>query len=111
MLSKRSQLSERTITIYSGHDVTLVNVMNAMNVIDQTSSKPNYSAALCIELHHSLDHIDDMDVKVYYYFSSEDKYPKQINVPGCDVPCSLNRFRKVMNGVIVIDFEKLCETV
>lgn len=111
MLGKRNQLSERAITIYSGHDVTLVNVMNAMNILDQTTGKPDYSAALAIELHHSLDHIDDMDVKIYYYFNSEDKYPKQIKVPGCDAPCSLNRFRKQMNGVIVNDFEKLCETV
>lgn len=110
MLNRKNHVSERAITIYSGHDVTLVNVMNAMRIIDQTTSKPNYSAALAIELHHSLDHIDDMDVKVYFYFNSEDKYPKHINVPGCDSPCSLNRFRKSMNGVIVNDFEKLCET-
>lgn len=111
MLNRRNHLSERTITIYSGHDVTLVNVMNAMGILDQTTSKPDYSAALAVELHHSLDHIDDMDVKVYFYFNSEDKYPKHVQIPGCDEPCSLNRFRKVMNGVIVNDFDKLCETV
>lgn len=111
MLNRRNHLSERSISIYSGHDVTLVNVMNAMGILDQTTGKPDYSSALAIELHHSLDHIDDMDVKVYFYFNSNDKYPKHINVPGCDTPCSLNRFRKVMNGIIVNDFDKLCETV
>lgn len=111
MLNRRDHGSERAITIYSGHDVTLVNVMNAMQIIDQTTSKPNFAAALAIELHHSLDHIDDMDVKIYFYFNSEDKYPKAINIPGCSIPCSLNRFRKVMNGIIVNDFDKLCETV
>lgn len=111
MISRRNQLSERAITVYSGHDVTLVSVMNAMNILDQTNGKPEYSALLAIELHHSLDHIDDMDVKVYYYFNSDDKYPKQIKVPGCNNPCSLTMFRKVLNAVIVNDFEKLCETV
>lgn len=111
MLARRNQLSERAITVYSGHDVTLVSVLNAMNALDQTTAKPEYSAALTIELHHSLDHIDDMDVKVFYYFNSEDKYPKQIRVPGCDTPCAFNQFRKVLNAVIVNDFEKLCETV
>lgn len=111
MLNKKNHLSERTISVYSGHDVTLVNVMNAMQILDQTAGLPDFSAALAIELHHSLDHIDDMDVKIYYYFNSEDKYPKHISIPGCDTPCSLNRFRKVMNGLIVNDFEKLCETV
>lgn len=111
MLSRRNQLSERAITIYSGHDVTLVNVMNSMNILDQTTGKPDFSAALAIELHHSLDHIDDMDVKIYYYFNSEDKYPKQIIVPGCSAPCALNQLRKVLNAVMVNDFEKLCESV
>lgn len=110
MLNRRNHLSERAITVYSGHDVTLVNVMNAMGIISQTTGKPSFSATLAIELHHSLDHIEDMDVKIYYYFHSEDKYPKHIKIPGCDDPCSLNRFRKVMNGVIVNDYEKLCET-
>lgn len=111
MLNRKNSLSERSITLYSGHDVTLVSVMNAMQILNQTTSKPDFSAALAIELHHSLDHVDDMDVKVYYFFNSEDKYPKAIDIPGCKTPCSLNRFRKVMNGLIVNDFEKLCETV
>jgi lysosomal acid phosphatase len=111
MFNRKLKASERTITIYSGHDVTLVNVMNAMQIINQTTSKPDYSAALAIELHHSLDLVDDMDVKIYYYFNSEDKYPKAINIPSCPSPCGLDRFRKVMNAVIVNDFEKLCETV
>lgn len=110
MLSRKNHLTEKAIAIYSGHDVTLVNVMNAMQILNQTTSKPDFAAALTIELHHSLEHIDDMDVKVYYYFNSEDKYPKHIDIPGCDTPCALNRFRKIMNGVIVNDFEKLCET-
>lgn len=110
MTSRKNKISERAITIYSGHDVTLVNVMNAMQILDQTDSKPDFSAALAIELHHSLDHINDMDVKIYYYFNADDKYPKAINIPGCDEPCSLSLFRKIMNGVIVNDFEKLCET-
>lgn len=109
MVSKKSLLTERTITIFSGHDVTLVNLMNAMGIIDQTSYKPDFSSALAIELHHSLDHIDDMDVKVYFYYNHEDKYPKNVKIEGCQEPCALSRFRKVMNGLIVNDFEKLCE--
>ncbi|CRL05858.1 CLUMA_CG018973, isoform A [Clunio marinus] len=110
MVARKNQLSEKAISIYSGHDVTLVNVMNAMHILNQTSGKPDFAAALAIELHLSLDHKNDMDVKIYYYFNSEDKYPKSIKIPSCDSPCSLDRFRKVMNGLIVNDFEKLCET-
>lgn len=109
MFSKKNNLpQERSINIYSAHDVTLVNLMNAMNVIGKTSNKPEFASALAIELHYNYASID-MEVKVYYYFNSNDKYPKAIDIENCESPCSLNKFRKVMNHLIVNDFQKLCE--
>lgn len=66
MLKKRSGLlhPERSLFIYSGHDVTLVNVMRAVGVIDETSNKPDYGATLVFELHHSHAYKDDFEVKV-----------------------------------------------
>lgn len=55
---------ERSIFIYSGHDVTLVNVMRALGIVDQTAKKPDYSSALIFELHHSVTYDDDFEVKV-----------------------------------------------
>lgn len=43
---------DRSTFIYSGHDVTLVNVMRALQIIEQTSKKPDYGATLAIELHN-----------------------------------------------------------
>lgn len=67
MLEKRSnQLKpNRKVFIYSGHDVTLVNVMRALNIIDQTSRKPDYAAALLFELHHNPKLENDLEVKVF----------------------------------------------
>ncbi|KAG5669051.1 hypothetical protein PVAND_016952 [Polypedilum vanderplanki] len=111
MFNKRNNLpTEKSINIYSAHDVTLVNLMNSMNFLDQTTNKPDFSSALAIELHSSYSSVD-MDVKIYYYFNSDDKYPKVIKIKDCEDPCPLNTFRKVMNHLIVNDFEKLCETV
>lgn len=56
--------ADRSIAIFSGHDVTLVNLMRALNVIDQTSRKPDYSASLGIELHQGFNDQDDYEVKV-----------------------------------------------
>lgn len=58
--------ADRSIAIYSGHDVTLVSLMRALNVIDQTSRKPDYSAALGIELHQGYNDQDDYEVKVSF---------------------------------------------
>lgn len=66
MTSKRSRTltPNRSIFIYSGHDVTLVNLMRALGIIDQTAMKPDFGSALVLELHHSVTYKDDFEVKV-----------------------------------------------
>uniref|UniRef100_A0A182PV94 Acid phosphatase n=1 Tax=Anopheles epiroticus TaxID=199890 RepID=A0A182PV94_9DIPT len=90
-------IPERNIFIYSGHDVTLVNFMRALNIIDQTTGKPDFSAAIVFELHHSITFDDDFEVKIVYFYNSEDKYPKEIEIPNCESPCSLTKFEQVMD--------------
>lgn len=66
MTKKRSRTltPDRSIFIYSGHDVTLVNLMRALNIIDQTTMKPDYASTLVLELHHSVTFKNDFEVKV-----------------------------------------------
>uniref|UniRef100_U5EQ46 Putative lysosomal & prostatic acid phosphatase n=1 Tax=Corethrella appendiculata TaxID=1370023 RepID=U5EQ46_9DIPT len=110
MLKKRSQilLPERSIFIYSGHDVTLVNLMRALNVIDQASRKPDFSSAIVFELHHSITYDDDFEVKIVYYYNSDDKFPKELNIPNCASPCSLTQFAKAMEPVYFKDYNEIC---
>lgn len=110
MIKKRNGLlsPNRSMFIYSGHDVTLVNLMNAMGILDDTSNMPSYGAALAIELHHSYLYHDDLEVKIVYYFNSEDRFPKEINIPGCESPCSLTAFERAMGNIIMRDYEDLC---
>lgn len=58
--------TDRSIAIYSGHDVTLISLMRALNVTDQTSRKPDYGAALGIELHQGYNEQDDFEIKVIF---------------------------------------------
>lgn len=58
-----SLFPDRNIYIYSGHDVTLVNIMRAMEIIEQTSEKPDFGAALTFELHRQ-NEMKDYEVKV-----------------------------------------------
>lgn len=66
MIKKRAHTlkPERSIFIYSGHDVTLVNLMRALTVLNQTSAKPDYGATFVFELHHSVIYEDDFEIKV-----------------------------------------------
>lgn len=43
----------RNLYIYSGHDVTLVNVMRALNISAQTADKPDFGATIYFELHEN----------------------------------------------------------
>lgn len=56
--------TDRSIAIYSGHDVTLISLLRALNVTDQTSRKPDYGATLGIELHQGNNDQSDHEVKV-----------------------------------------------
>lgn len=61
--SKKNQ----KIFIYSAHDVSLVNIMRALEVTDQTSNKPDYGATLAFEL-HQVDGEKDLEMKVSFAF-------------------------------------------
>lgn len=112
MVKKRNGLlsPNRRIFIYSGHDVTLVNLMNAIGILDDTSRKPDYGATLVFELHHSYLYRDDMEIKLFYYFNSEDRFPKEVPIPNCDHPCSLAGFERAMNSILLRDdYDEICE--
>ena len=66
MITKRDAqlLPNRNIFLYSAHDVTLVNLMRTLNIIAQTSSKPDYGATLAMELHQNDLILNDLELQV-----------------------------------------------
>lgn len=53
----------RNVFIYSGHDTSLVNIMRALEIIDQTSELPDFGSTLAFELHQRHD-FDNYEIKV-----------------------------------------------
>lgn len=62
---KRNLQPDRKIFLYAGHDVTMVNVLHSMNLLEDTARLPEYASALVFELHHSSLFKDDFEVKVW----------------------------------------------
>lgn len=60
---KRNGDLTQNMTFYSAHDVTLTNVMRALEIQNQTSILPEYGAALIFELHRPRE-ISDWFVNV-----------------------------------------------
>ncbi|XP_005180743.1 venom acid phosphatase Acph-1 [Musca domestica] len=106
---KRNLSPDRKIFLYAGHDVTLVNVMNSLNILDQTAKLPEYASALAFELHHSSLFKDDFEVKIVYYYNSDDKFPKELAIPNCDAPCSLTQFTASISHLLLDNYDETCE--
>lgn len=80
MQMKESRASpKRSLSIYCGHNRTLVSIMRALNIIDQTNELPDHGATISFELHCATsyeyvnicndvyeddDYCDDFEVKV-----------------------------------------------
>lgn len=111
MLKKKGNqlIPDRRIFIYSGHDVTLVNFLRALEMHEQTEGRPKYAATVAIELHSNKNILDDLEVKILYYYDSEDKTPKELKIPGCESPCALNTFVTATQANTVQNYEKECQ--
>lgn len=54
---------DRDLFIFSGHDVSLINIMRALNITTQTAVVPDFGAALYFELHEN-QATNQLEVKV-----------------------------------------------
>lgn len=136
---KRNGDLTQNMTFYSAHDVTLTNVMRALEIQNQTSILPEYGAALIFELNRFRE-ISDWFVNVskraiyllinyfylssilfrsriyltfrqlLYYKSAEAKKPIQVTIPDCTDPCSLDDFIDIYaDSVFITDFDAECQ--
>lgn len=56
---------DRNIYVYSGHDTTLVNIIRALEIYDQTDPLPNFGSSLNFELHKRND-FNEHEIKVRF---------------------------------------------
>lgn len=123
------------IQIYSAHDSTLVNLLNALGFISQTGAEPGYGAVLAFELYDSPKGCDDWIVKVsdfrglceadgdrlfilsfpsysqiVYFRHSAKTEPIKISIPYCKFPCKVETLRKQLDNIWLTekDYSKVC---
>ncbi|CAG9761313.1 unnamed protein product [Ceutorhynchus assimilis] len=89
-----------TINTYSGHDLTIVHVMRALNLID--TLKPNFGACLIFELY------EDSTIKVFYWDKWNGKIIEQI-LPNCASPCTVSNFIEGYKAVLPVNWARECE--
>lgn len=82
---------DRDIFIYSGHDLTIVNWLHAMQVYDNRTI-PDYGATITIEGHVNNQKSDKFEVRMFYFNNFATKTPKELFMPNCGPPCMLQTF-------------------
>lgn len=94
--------NKRKLILYSGHDLTLVNVLRTLGEDDLI--KPHFVAHLILELYktNSTNY-----VRVFYRNDLYDK-GRELKVKGCEIPCKFAEFKKAMEAVTPSDWEKEC---
>lgn len=90
---------------YSGHDLTIVNLMRTMG-FEFPDFLPDYGAALILELHHS---VDGDFVKALYFNGSLTTVGETLRLPGCkSVHCPLETLVYNVREVIPHDWAEEC---
>lgn len=99
---------ERKFIIYSSHDITILNLAQAMGVYDQIPWLPYYSDTIMIELVDS-ENGGELKVQVVYV-SYLTAIPNLYNldVPGCGKQCSLSTFKALVEKYFVKDLRDIC---
>ncbi|XP_031638619.1 lysosomal acid phosphatase-like [Contarinia nasturtii] len=104
----QSKLSpDRSLWIYSGHDITIANLLNSLGLYD--GYIPPFASCLFFELYQSGK--DNFNVQLFYKNTTVEDLPplNPLNIPGCGTKCPLDQFKRLFKDVLPIqNFETEC---
>ncbi|XP_014252151.1 prostatic acid phosphatase-like [Cimex lectularius] len=93
--------------LYSGHDLTLVNILRTVGFDELIL--PKYGAAIIVEFHHDKDLDEKQFLKFLYLNSSYSTELHDLKLKNCDINCPLEDFISLYDKYIPQDFTKECE--
>ncbi|XP_059491022.1 uncharacterized protein LOC132205771 [Neocloeon triangulifer] len=107
MQKKKSGDSRLKLFMVSGHDLTLINLLRTLGFTNDLW-KPNFSASLLVELHR----IEKNDIVQLWYNNGfeENANFERLQIPGCDLDCTLEAFLEVTRDVIPTTWNQDCTT-
>lgn len=109
----------RSLWIYAAHDLTIVNILNALNLFDVMFFRiicmqslnlvsfffqlkiPKYASSLHFELYQ---HEQEYYIQLFYRKNNE-AIPLPLNIPNCGTKCTLNAFYQAFEHILPTDSE------
>ncbi|XP_072749915.1 venom acid phosphatase Acph-1-like [Anoplolepis gracilipes] len=95
-------LKDRKINLFSGHDLNVAAMLNALNLFDNTI--PPFTSSVIIELHEKNN---EFFVKVLYNLGIPAKLVEK-TIPGCDTLCPYKKFIELTLKTTATDEELTC---
>lgn len=97
---------DRSLYIYSGHDVNIVSLWRAFGF--EELLEPEYGASLTIELHEEVEQ-DSFFIRLFYRNNTKVEVPMELKLPFCNDPCTYERFVEHLDTLIPNDWELECQ--
>ncbi|XP_031617280.1 prostatic acid phosphatase-like isoform X2 [Contarinia nasturtii] len=100
---------DRSLHLYSAHDITIANILGGLGVFDDPHIPP-YSSCVFFELHKTGE---NYHIEIYYKKErGADKRPLQPLKLRCGTMCPLNEFYKAYNDILPTgDYDTECKLV
>lgn len=95
---------DRSVWVYSAHDTTVANLLNALRLFDLHN--PPFAACVLLELRQPKTGGEPY-VSVYYKNSSAD--PILLDIPDCDQRCPLGLTFKVYEDILPDNWKRECQ--
>ncbi|XP_046976849.1 prostatic acid phosphatase-like [Vanessa cardui] len=93
------------LSIYSAHDFQIGNILSAMGVFD--GNCPVYTSTIFFELLQDNSTMEYF-IQMLYRNSTEIVEPYVLNIPHCGEICSFDRFLKLYDNLISVDWNYEC---
>lgn len=122
----------RSLWLYSGHDLTILNMLNTLGLYEVCFNiKTHYrlfylSMQICLTIYIRFNfqlHISPYAASLHFelykningeyyvqvlYRKSKEEYPAPMNIPKCGEKCPLNQFYAIYSKIIPGEFESEC---
>lgn len=99
---------DRSLYIYSGHDVTIVSLWRALGY--EELLEPEYGSSIVLELHEDVEN-SDFFVKTFYRNNTKMEVPMELKPEFCDDPCTYSQFKQHISELIPDDWEAECGNI
>uniref|UniRef100_A0A182VX51 acid phosphatase n=1 Tax=Anopheles minimus TaxID=112268 RepID=A0A182VX51_9DIPT len=102
--SKGTLKPNRSLWMYSAHDVTVASLLNALRVFELHN--PPFAACIMLELRKPTNG-GPAYVEIFYKNTTAE--PFQLTVPGCSAQCPLDEMFEIYDSIMPKDWEAECQ--